>query len=63
MSSTRGLRAGDIVTYDDGEVKFTATVVKVTATTKAQIRAHTYVSELFNPQTIVNTYRKYMTKH
>lgn len=61
MSSTRGLKAGDIILYDDGVVRFLATVINVTSSQKAQIRSHMHVNDLFQPQNLVNTYRKYMT--
>jgi hypothetical protein len=61
VSPTAGLKKGDIVLYDDGIVRFEAVVENVTATTKAQIRALKYVNDMFNPDTVVNTYRKNMT--
>lgn len=60
-SSTAGLKGGDIVLYTDKEVEFKAKVMAVTSTTKALICALTYINETFNPNTHVNTYRKYMT--
>ncbi len=59
-SKTAGLKAGDKVLYDDRELKFEARVIAVTSTTKAEITAYTHVNHLFNPRTIVNTYRKFM---
>lgn len=61
-SKTAGLKKGDLILYhDDDGLEFKAIVENVTATTKAQIRALNYIDKTFNPNTIVNTYRKYMT--
>ena len=57
VSPTQGLKAGDIVDYDDGKRQFRATVIKVTATTKAQIKPHSDVDDIFNSKNIINTYR------
>lgn len=61
LMSTKGLKNGDVVDYKYNGLQFTATVVNVTSSQKAQIRAHLPVNDYFNPSTVVNTYRKYMT--
>jgi hypothetical protein len=60
VSNTKGLKSGDIVQYVFGPYNFTATVVNVTSTTKAQIKPHSNVDTTFNTSNIINTYRKYM---
>lgn len=56
------LKVGDKIIYDDGVMQFEAIIINVTSTTKAHIKALTHVDEIYNPNTCVNTYRKYMTK-
>ncbi len=58
--TTKGLKIGDRVLYDDGILHFDAIVVNITSTTKAHIKALYYVNELYNPGTCVNDYRKFM---
>ena len=59
--TTKGLKIGDKVLYDDGVLQFEAIVVNITSTTKAHIKALSYVNEIYNPHTCVNDYRKFMT--
>ena len=58
--STRGLKAGDIVVYDDHNKNFKAKVIKVTSSQKAQIKPLTDVDDTFNTSNIINTYRSFM---
>lgn len=60
-SNTAGLKTGDRVLYDDGENRFEAEVVDVTASTKASIRALSYVNDVYNPSVTTNSNRKFMT--
>lgn len=61
-SKTAGLKAGDWVLYqDDQGLTFKAIVDKVTATTKADIRAVRYLDPEINPNVIFNANRKYLT--
>ena len=60
MPSTKGLKSGDLIAYDDGQRQFTAIIINVTSTQKAQVRPLIYVDNIFNPTRIINTYRKFM---
>ena len=58
--STRGLKSGDIVIYDDGNRNFKAKVIKVSSNQKAQIRPLINVDDMFNTNNVINTYRSFM---
>ena len=58
--STKGLKVGDIVEYNNSGLKFNAKVLEVSSTQKAVIQALTDVDETFNTRNRVNTYRKNM---
>lgn len=60
-STTAGLKAGDKIMFDNGEVRFEAVTINVLATTKAQIKALTYINEQFNPNVVSDVNRKFMT--
>lgn len=58
---TTKFQEGDIIYFDDHSHKCVAEVVKITSTTKAQIRPLVDIGEIWNPNSIINTYRKFMT--
>ena len=60
-SNTAGLKSGDRILYDDGENQFEAEVIEVTASTKASVKALSYVNDLYNPSVVSNLNRKHMS--
>jgi hypothetical protein len=61
MPSTKGLKSGDLIIYNDGYTQFPAFIISITSTQKAQIKPLIDVNETFNTKYIINTYRKFMT--
>jgi len=60
---TPNLKPGDFVLYRGPEYNndMIAMVIKVTSSTKAQIKPLEYYNNMFNPNSIINIYRKNMT--